>query len=118
VPARERRQQRRDLHRLGERHDHARYGGDDRIVGLGYTGTWQSAKLGLQQSAVATTLDQQKRMSHLGIVAAWIHPKGIKHGSDFDHLDDLPGVEDGVTVPATPSVRRTTSRSSSSPASG
>lgn len=70
------------------------------IVGLGYTGTWQSSKLGVQQTAVATTLDQQKRMSHLGIVAAWIHPRGLKHGADFDHLDDLPGVEDGIAVPA------------------
>ncbi len=70
------------------------------IVGLPYTGQWKSAKLGLQPSAISTTLDQQKRISHLGLVAAWFHPKGVQVGPDFDHLDDLPGVEEGVPVPA------------------
>lgn len=70
------------------------------IVGLPYTGQWQSAKLGLQASIIATTLNQQKRISHLGLVAAWLHPKGIQHGPDFDHLDDLPGVERGTAVPS------------------
>lgn len=70
------------------------------VVGLPYSGKWKSAKLGIQQAITATTLNQQKRVSHLGLVAAWIHPKGVQYGPDFEHLDDLPGIENGSLVPA------------------
>lgn len=76
------------------------------VVGLSYTGQWKSAKLGLQASLAATTLNQNKRIGSLGIVAAWFHPKGIKFGPDFDNLDDLPGIEQGTSVPAN-TVRET-----------
>lgn len=71
------------------------------VVGLSYTGQWKSAKLGLQASLAATTLNQDKRITHLGLVAAWIHPKGLQHGPDFNNLDDLPGIEQGTSVPST-----------------
>lgn len=70
------------------------------VVGLPYTAQWQSAKTGLEQSVAQTTLNQQKRISHVGLVAAYFHPKGIKFGPDFDDLDDLPSIERGAPVPA------------------
>lgn len=68
------------------------------IVGLPYTAQWKSAKLGLQPSETSTLLTQQKRISHVGLVAAYIHAKGLQYGADFDHLDDLPGIEQGAVV--------------------
>ena len=70
------------------------------VVGLAYTAQWQSAKLGLQASLAQTMLNQQKRISHIGVVAAWLHPLGIQFGPDFSHLDDMPGIEHGVPVTA------------------
>lgn len=70
------------------------------VVGLAYTGQWKSAKTGRQVSEIQTPLNQQKRISHLGVVAAWLHPKGLRFGPDFDHLDDLPGTERGAMVAA------------------
>lgn len=68
------------------------------IVGLPYKAQWKSTKLGLQTSANETMLNQQKRLSHIGLIAKWIHAKGIRFGPDFDSLNDLPGVERGATV--------------------
>ena len=70
------------------------------VVGLPYTAQWQSAKLGMQPSLAQTLLNQQKRISHIGVVAAWLHPLGIQFGPDFSHLDDMPGIEKGVPVTA------------------
>lgn len=68
------------------------------IVGLPYTASWQSAKLGLQPSIAESVLNQQKKIAHLGVVAAWFHPKGIQFGADFDHMNDLPAVEQGAPI--------------------
>ncbi len=68
------------------------------VVGLPYAAPWQSAKTGLEQSIAQTTLNQQKRMSHLGVVAAYFHPRGIQFGNDFDNLNDLPSIERGAPV--------------------
>lgn len=68
------------------------------VVGKSYMGQWKSAKLGLQPSETSTLLTQQKRISHVGLVAAYLHAKGIQYGADFDHLNDLPEVEQGAVV--------------------
>lgn len=68
------------------------------VVGLPYEAQWQSAKLGMQASLASSLLTQQKRLSHLGIVAAWFHAKGIQFGPDFDHLNDMPSIERGAPV--------------------
>lgn len=68
------------------------------VIGLPYTGQWKSAKLGLQVSLASSTLTQQKRISHMGLVMAYVHPLGLQFGPDFDHLDDLPGIEQGAPV--------------------
>jgi hypothetical protein len=46
-------------------------------------------------------LCQRKKVSQLGIIARNIHPKGLRFGPDFDHLDDLPEVEEGAIISAT-----------------
>ena len=68
------------------------------IVGLAYTAQWQSAKLGMQASLAQSILTEHKKIDHLGLVAAWLHAKGIQFGADFSHLNDLPSIEDGTTV--------------------
>lgn len=68
------------------------------MVGLPATGQWKSSKLGLQQSAAATILNQQKRLSHIGLVLAWAHAHGLRFGPDFDNLDNMPDIEQGKLV--------------------
>lgn len=68
------------------------------VVGLPYLAQWQSAKLGMQPSLAQTLLTQQKRISHIGIVAAWLHANGLRFGPDFNNLDELPAVEQGAVV--------------------
>jgi hypothetical protein len=64
-------------------------------VGLTYRARFKSAKLA---TAVATQqnptpLTQRKRIDHLGLILADTHAQGLKYGSDFDYLDDLPLTE-------------------------
>ncbi len=68
------------------------------VVGLPYTGQWKSAKLGVDASVAQSLLTQQKRISKIGLVAAWIHPKGLEFGPDFENLDDMPAIEEGTSV--------------------
>lgn len=68
------------------------------VVGLPYTAQFQSAKLGLATAQVATTLNQQKVIHHLGVVLAYSHVKGLKFGADFDNIDDMPSMERGAVV--------------------
>ncbi len=68
------------------------------VVGLPYVAQWRSAKLGLAPSLAQTTLTQPKRLADLGVVAAWFHAKGIRFGPDFDHLDDMPRIEQGTPI--------------------
>ncbi len=68
------------------------------VVGLPYTGQWESTKLGLSANDAETVLVQQKKISHLGFVMAYVHAKGLRFGADFDHLRDLPSVEGGAVV--------------------
>lgn len=59
------------------------------IIGLPYTAQWQSMKQSFA-AAMGTPLNQPKRIEKLGLVLQNTHAQGIKVGSDFDHLDDLP----------------------------
>jgi hypothetical protein len=63
------------------------------VVGIPYEGLWKSTKLGMQESEGMTTINQQKRQSHIGILAAWVHRKGLRFGPDFDNMDDMPEIE-------------------------
>jgi hypothetical protein len=71
-------------------------------IGLSYTAQFKSAKLA---TAVATQqnpapLTQRKRIDHLGLVLADVHYQGLKYGTSFDTLDNLPLVEAGVEIAA------------------
>lgn len=59
------------------------------IVGLPYTAQWQSMKESFA-AALGTPLNQPKRIDKLGLILQNTHAQGIKIGSDFQHLDDLP----------------------------
>lgn len=66
------------------------------VVGLGYSATFQSAKLGVQ--AQVSPLNQQKKIGHIGLILADIHRKGLRFGPSFDYLDDMPEIENGTDV--------------------
>ncbi len=78
------------------------------VVGLPYTGQWRSTKLGMQSSEAQSLLNQQKRTSHMGLVMAYVHAKGLKYGPDFTsaNMNDLPEIEQGAPVGAN-AVRET-----------
>lgn len=59
------------------------------IIGLAYTAQWQSMKQSFA-AALGTPLNQPKRIERLGIILQNTHAQGIKMGSDFSSLDDLP----------------------------
>jgi hypothetical protein len=67
------------------------------VVGLTYTAQYKSTKLayGIQGGSALT---MKKRVSQLGIIGRWLHARGLRYGPDFDFMDDLPQVEDGVEV--------------------
>jgi hypothetical protein len=59
------------------------------VIGLPYTAQWQSMKESFA-AALGTPLNQPKRIDKLGLILQNTHAQGIKIGSDFQHLDDLP----------------------------
>jgi len=67
-------------------------------VGLPYTGQFKSAKLGTPAQGVDTPLNMQKRINHLGLILADVHPKGLKYGPEFTYMDDMPMIENGTLV--------------------
>lgn len=69
------------------------------VLGLGYTAQWQSAKLGIFD-AINSMLNRDKTIIDLGLVLAYVHAKGLKFGSDFDNLDDMPEIEQAFPVGA------------------
>lgn len=67
------------------------------VVGLAYRARFKSTKLSYA-SQLGTALTQLKRLSHLGLVMADTHHKGVKYGPDFTTMDDLPQIEEGASV--------------------
>jgi len=70
------------------------------IIGLPYTAQFRSAKLAYA-AAQGTALNQIKQVDHVGLVMTNTHILGVKHGTDFDNLDDMPLVEDGGVITST-----------------
>jgi len=67
------------------------------VVGLGYTATFKSAKLGSSiQDAVV--LNRRKNINKVGLVLADMHPQGLRYGPTLDDLDDMPLMEAGAAV--------------------
>lgn len=69
----------------------------DAIVGLGYTAPWQGVKL-ITQVQQGNTMSDLKSIDHLGVILQNTHCQGLQYGSDFEHLQDMPGVEFGATL--------------------
>ncbi len=71
-------------------------------VGLPYQAPFKSTKLGsITQSG--SPLNMSKSVSHLGLICADMHPKGLRFGDTLDEtgshrMDDMPAVEDGAIV--------------------
>ncbi len=70
------------------------------VVGIGYTAQFQSAKLGSMSPGVSP-LNRQKKIKHLGLILADLHPKGIQYGPTFAALDDMPMIENGRAIGTT-----------------
>lgn len=66
-------------------------------AGLPYTAQWQSTKLAVGSRHQAP-VNQYKDIDHIGLVLQDTHAQGLLYGSDFDHMDGLPTVEDGAIV--------------------
>ena len=78
----------------------AAYSATNGVVGVGYTGSWKSAKLvELMENPGGSLLDRQ-RLRSLGLIMADVHAKGVKYGYNLTEADmrDLPEIEEGTTV--------------------
>lgn len=69
------------------------------VFGLAYNADWESSKLAYF-SQTGSALTQKKRIVQLGLIMVDSHARALKYGQDFDHLDDMPQVEDGAVVDA------------------
>jgi hypothetical protein len=68
------------------------------VVGLPYTAPWESGKLVQIQSQLGTSLLNQEIIDGLGVIATDLHPRGLRFGPDFEHLDNMPSVENGAPL--------------------
>lgn len=69
------------------------------VVGLPYTAQYKSSKLAYASQG-GTALLQSKRIEQLGLIMRNTHNRGLRYGSSFTNLYDLPLVEGGEDVGA------------------
>jgi hypothetical protein len=62
------------------------------VVGLTYRARYKSVKM--------KELTQHKKLDMLGLLLMDTHYQGLKYGQEYDYLDDLPLVENGVETTA------------------
>jgi len=65
------------------------------VMGLPYTADWKSTKLAYFAQG-GTALTMRKKVDHISLILANTHLLGLRYGRDFDNLDPLPTVKDGV----------------------
>lgn len=65
------------------------------VVGVPYTAAYRSNKL--TDYMDGWVLNQNKRITRLGMVLQDVWPGSLKYGSDADHLDPMPLIENGTT---------------------
>jgi hypothetical protein len=70
------------------------------VVGLTYQARFKSTKLANNRADGSTTLTSPMRVDHVGFVLANTHYQGLQYGTDYNYLDDLPLVSEGLTTPA------------------
>lgn len=69
------------------------------VAGLYYEGLWKSTKLGQMLSVLQSLFSHHRRIQRIGFLLAYFCRAGFQFGPDFDHLDDMPVIEDGTTAP-------------------
>lgn len=69
------------------------------VVGLAYRARFKGTKLAYAAQA-GSALTQRQRVDHLGLVLADTHYQGLKYGTEYAYLDDLPLMEQGTATPA------------------
>lgn len=69
------------------------------VIGITYTAQWKSSKLAYA-AGMGSALTQKKKLNHLGLILKDTHYQGLRYGTDFTNLDDLPGIESGTAVSA------------------
>lgn len=69
------------------------------VVGLGYRARYKSAKLAVQ-TQLGWDLMHRKKISNLGMLLTDTHYQGLRYGSDFDNMDELPLLEKSKETPA------------------
>lgn len=67
------------------------------VVGLAYTARFKSAKLAYAAGG-GTAINQRKRVPELGLLLGNTHHRGLKSGSDFTTMNNLPQVVGGAEV--------------------
>lgn len=70
----------------------------DVMVGRPYEAEWKGGKMGQIQAQAGVALSNQKRIPQIGLIMAQVHAKGLRYGPDFDHLENLPEVEEGAII--------------------
>lgn len=66
-------------------------------VGLPYMAQYISTKLAYAANR-STALGQQKRVDHVALILADVHCKGIKFGSDPEHMEEMPNIVKDIPV--------------------
>lgn len=70
-------------------------------IGLPYTAQFKSSRLGMMgQSGPTLTAQGKRRATRVSLILANTHAQGLRYGTDFDYLDDMPGEEEGAAVAA------------------
>ncbi len=72
---------------------------ENAVIGLYYRARFRSGKLVQAVNDMGIGLNQEKIIDSLGLIMANAHAQGIKYGQDFDHLSNMPGMENGTPVP-------------------
>lgn len=67
------------------------------VIGLPYTARYKSSKLAYGAQG-GTALTKKKRLDHVGLVMANVHPKGLYYGDNEDSMWPLPEVEGGEVI--------------------
>lgn len=67
------------------------------VIGLTYTAQFKSAKLAYA-GQLGTALSQRKRVTHVGLIMAQVHPTGITFGPDFTTMDGLPTLDNKLAA--------------------
>lgn len=73
-------------------------GANSWCAGIPYEARFKSTRLAYMVNPGQSALGARKRLGTLALVMADAHAQGIQYGQDFDTMDDLPLMRDGVPI--------------------